>query len=108
MFLNYYTTLIYQKSIPVAARPKGPHTRTVLPSILTVQFITAQLDRQCVENSVRCAVKISGLCNFRNSRRFNCALHVGLQCMLCPQGRSKLGIVWPAQLNLYVWGAPKT
>jgi hypothetical protein len=32
---------------------KGPHTRTVLPSVLTSQLITAQLDRECVGNSVR-------------------------------------------------------
>jgi hypothetical protein len=36
--------------------PKGPHTRTVLPSVLTEQLITAQLDRECVEHSV-------GLCS---------------------------------------------
>ena len=32
------------------------HTRSVLPSVLTAQLITAQLDRECVEKSV-------GLCS---------------------------------------------
>jgi hypothetical protein len=31
---------------------KAPYTRTILSSVLTVQLITAQLDRECVENSV--------------------------------------------------------
>jgi len=35
---------------------RGPHTRTVLPSVLTAQLITAQLDQECVEHSV-------GLCS---------------------------------------------
>jgi len=35
---------------------KGPHTRKVLPSVLTAQLITAQLYRECVEHSV-------GLCS---------------------------------------------
>ena len=29
-------------------RSKGPHTRTVLPPVLTAQLITAQLNRECV------------------------------------------------------------
>jgi hypothetical protein len=53
--LNYreITKKSTSKTIPVAARSKGPHTRTVLPSVLTEQLITAQLDRECVGNSVR-------------------------------------------------------
>ena len=35
---------------------RGPHTHTVLPSVLTAQLITAQLDQECVEHSV-------GLCS---------------------------------------------
>ena len=31
---------------------KTPHTRSVLPSVLTAQLITAQLDRECVGKSV--------------------------------------------------------
>jgi hypothetical protein len=31
----------------------GPHTRTVLPSVLTAHLTTAQLDVECVGNSVR-------------------------------------------------------
>jgi hypothetical protein len=50
-----------------AVYKRGPHTRIVLPSVLTALLITAQLDGECVENSVRCAVKISGLCNFRTA-----------------------------------------
>jgi hypothetical protein len=36
---------------------RGPtHARTVLPSVLTAQLITAQLDRECVGNSARACV----------------------------------------------------
>jgi hypothetical protein len=30
----------------------GPHTHTVLPSVLIAQLITAQLDRVCVGNFI--------------------------------------------------------
>ena len=33
--------------------PKGPHTRTVLPSVLTAQWITVQLDWGCAENTIK-------------------------------------------------------
>jgi hypothetical protein len=79
LILGRYTTLV-----PVAAQSKEPHKRTVL---------TAQLDRECTENSVRCTVKISRLCNCRNSGRCNCAFHVGRQCRLFPQANlSQFGL----------------
>ena len=40
----------------VHSASKTPHKRSVLPSVLTAQLITAQLDRECVVKSV-------GLCS---------------------------------------------
>jgi hypothetical protein len=48
--MKILTTMIQIEG--VSPMSKAPHTHTILPSVLTVQLITAQLDRECVENSV--------------------------------------------------------
>ena len=73
---------------------KGPHTRTVLPSVLTAQF-------ECVlKIPLVCAVKISGLCNFRNGRRYLTAQFT-VACSVCCVLKAKAQFVYifPAHIT---------
>jgi hypothetical protein len=68
-------------SVRHSSSRKGPHTRTSLPSVLTAKLITAQLDRECVENSVSCAVKISDCVTFATAK--DLTAQFTLDCIVC-------------------------
>jgi hypothetical protein len=79
MFISSLTQGTWMPVLRFCGYDKGSHTRTVLPSVLT-----AQLNRECFENSVRFAVKIYGLCNFRNGRNLTAQFTLGcsVYCVL--------------------------